>query len=233
MSNDITKEVAEAVDTTEVKDEKKKGKGKLILVIILTLALIAGVVIGLHFYRRGVNYITTDNARVTTNIIHVMSPVGGTLERFRISEGHRVEENEVIGWLENAGAIRSPVDGLVVKSHAVENQVISPMQPVAVIADTNRIHIEANIEETDIMRIRRGQAVIVTIDALGSEQFTGYVSEIGMITQAELTGNALFFNTGGTFTRVTHLIPVEIIIIDDVDLSHLIGVNARVQIRVN
>jgi len=213
--------------------EKKNGKGKFILLLILTLVLLAGAATGFHFYLRSVNYISTDNARVTTNIIHVMSPTGGTLDRFIAFEGQHVEESQIIGWLENVGPIRSPVDGVVVRSHAVENQVVPPMQPLAVIAETGRLHIEANISENDIMRIRRGQPATVTIDALGNRQFTGYVSEIGIITQAELTGTALFFNTGGTFTRVTHLIPVEIIIVDDVDLSGLIGVNARVQIRAN
>jgi len=220
-------------ETKTAETEKKKGKGKVILVLVLTLVLMGGAAIGFHFYWQDANYITTDNARVTTNIIHIMSPVGGTLDRFNTFEGQRVEENEVIGWLENAGPIRSPVDGLVVRSHAVENQVVSPMEPMAVIAETGRLHIEANISENDIMRIRRGQTATVTIDALGNRQFTGYVSEIGRITQAELTGTALFFNTGGNFTRVTHLIPVEIVIVDDVDLSHLIGVNARVRIRLN
>jgi len=221
----------QAMKTKKLKTNK--GKAKFILVLILTFLLAAAGWGGFYFYYQAVNYVTTDNARITARLIYIHTPAPGILERFTLHRGRRVEENEVIGWLENAGPIRSPVEGLVVRTHAVENQVISPMEPVAVIADTGRIHIEANIEETDIMRIQRGQTAIVTIDALGNRQFTGYVSEIGRITQAELTGNALFFNTGGTFTRVTHLIPVEIVITDDVDLSHLIGVNARVRIRLN
>jgi len=235
MSNEITQAAQEVKDApeAEVKEDKKKGKGKLVLVLILTLALAAGAGFGFHFYWQGANYVVTDNARVTTNIISIISPMTGTLERYTLYEGRRVEENEIIGWIENGGALRAPINGLVMRSNAVENQVVSPMEPIAVIADTGRIHIEANIEETDIMRIQRGQTAVVTIDALGSRQFTGYVSQIGRITQAELTGSALFFNTGGTFTRVTHLIPVEIVILDDVNLESLIGVNARVRIRLS
>jgi len=226
MSSDIT---------TEVKEEKKKGKGKakITIVLMLTVLLAAGTFFGVRFYIRGVNYITTDNARVTTNIITIISPTLGRLERYLLSEGMHVERDEIIGWIENGGPVRSPINGLVVRSYVVENQMVSPMEPLAVIADTNRIHIQANIEETDIMRIQRGQPATVTIDALGSVQLEGYVSDIGLITQAELAGTALFFNTGGTFTRVTHLIPVEIVITDDIDLESLIGVNARVQIRIN
>ena len=222
----------EATTQTGADEKKKSGKGKFILAGVLTLVLVAGVGAGLHFYLRSVNYITTDNARVTTNIISIVSPMTGTLERYTLFEGRRVEQDEVIGWVENGGPLRSPIDGMVVRSYAVENQVVSPMEPVAVIADTTRMHIEANIEETDIGRIQRGQTVTVTIDALGNRQFAGYVASIGRITQAELAGTAMFFNTGGTFTRVTHLIPVKVNITDDISLDNLIGVNARVRIHV-
>ena len=226
-------ETKEPDDTEAEEPEKKKGKGKVIIVMVLTLLLAGGAFFGFRFHWQNVNYISTDNARVTTNIVSVISPGVGRLERYTIFEGMRVEQDEIIGWIENGGPLRAPIDGMVIRSHAVENQVVSPMEPVAVIADVARIHIEANIEETDILRIQRGQSATITIDALGRQQFTGYVAAIGRITQAELAGVPLFFNTGGTFTRVTHLIPVEINIIDDVDLSHLIGVNARVQISLN
>ena|GEM_PF-5118344 len=65
------------------------------------------------------------------------------------------------------------------------------MLGLAVIADTSRIHIEANIAETDITRLAVGKRVYVTIDPFGSQQFTGYIAEIGRITNAELTGQAI------------------------------------------
>jgi RND family efflux transporter MFP subunit len=109
--------------------------------------------------------------------------------------------------------------------------MVSPMETVAVIADINRIHVLANVEEDDIRRIRVGQSAIVTIDPFGNREFTGYVSEVGLITTSELSGTALFFNTGGNFTRVTHLIPIKITIVDDdIHLENFIGVNARVRI---
>ena len=202
-------------------------KIKIALMAALALAIAAGV--GFFFVWRGASYIITDNARVTTNLIAVSSNIPGPLERFSIHEGQSVSENEVLGWVENGEAMRSPVAGLVIHTNAVQDQIVTPMDRLAVIADKNSIHIQANIEETDIMRLQVGQPAIVTIDGLGNQQFNGYISEIGRITQAELTGNALFFNTGGTFTRITHLIPVEVNIIDDIDLTNLIGVNARVR----
>ena len=211
---------------------KKKGKGKLIIIAILTLVLGGGVYAGVHFYARSVNYIITDNAVVRTTLFHIMPPAPGTLERFMIFEGMYVQENEVLGWVENSEAMRSPVNGLVISTSAIQEQMVTGHEPIAIIADTANIHIQANIEETDITRIRRGQPAIVTIDTFGNRQFMGYISEIGRITHAELTGASLFFNTGGNFTRVTHLIPVEIVLEEDINLTNIIGVNARVRIPI-
>jgi multidrug resistance efflux pump len=210
--------------------ESKKSKGKLILILALTAVLAIGSGLGFFFIWRSANYITTDNARVTTTLVAVTPSVPGILQRFTIYEGRHVAENEILGWVEHGEVMRSPLSGLVIHTNAVQDQAVSPAEPVAVIADTADIHIQANIEETYTARIHAGQRVIVTIDPFGRRQFSGYVRELGHVTAAELAGTAMFFNTGGTFTRVTHLIPVKINIVDDVDLASLIGVNARVRI---
>ena len=232
MFEEKTTEIADVTVTAEAQEaqEKKKRKAGIVFLLFLITAAAVGVSFGVRFIQRSVNYLITDNARVTTNLIAVMPAASGTLERFTIFEGRRVEENEVLGWVENGEPMRSPVNGVVVQSNAVQNQAVSPMTSLAVIADTGNLHIQANIEETDIARVQVGQSVTVTIDPFGNQQFAGYVSEIGQATTAELAGTALFFNTGGNFTRVTHLIPVRINITDDVNLNNFIGVNARVQI---
>jgi len=225
--------MTEKTETTkpEEKNEEKKGtKGKLIAVLILTILLAGGVAAGIYFVRRSMGYLTTDNARITTTLVHIAPNIPGQLESFALYQGQRVRQNEVLGWVQGGEAMRSPVDGIIVNTNAVPNQVVSPMQPIAVIADTGGIHIQANIRETDIAQLQIGQPAFVTIDGLGNRRFNGYISNIGMVTQAELAGTALFFNTGGTFTRVTHLIPIEIIITDDISLDSLIGTNARVSI---
>jgi len=210
--------------------EKKKSSSKIIWGLLITLILAAGAAIGFYFVWKSAGYLVTDNARVTTTLISITPETQGRLERFTVFKGKYVEKNQILGWVENGEAMRSPVDGLVIHSNTVQGQMVSPMEAVAVIADLNRLHVLANIEETDITKIQLGQTAFVTIDPFGNEQFTGYISEIGLITTAELTGGALFFNTGGTFTRVRFLIPVKITIVDDIELENFIGVNARVRI---
>jgi multidrug resistance efflux pump len=224
--------MSDKVLEANTKEEVKSKKGRIIFVIILTLVLAIGAAVAYHFVQQNLSYLTTDNATVNTQRFSVSSVTPGVLERFTILEGQHVSENEILGWVENGEAMRSPVDGVVILTYATQGQIVSPMEPLAIIADINRFHIEANIEETDIMRIQLGQNVTVTIDGFGDREFDGYISSIGRITRAAETGSTLFFNTGGTFTRVVHLIPIEISLACDVDLTGLIGVNARVRIPI-
>ena len=219
-----------AAQNTET--EKKKGKGKIILVLALTIALLGGTGIGIFFVRHNANFVVTENARVTTTLFYIMPSAPGTLERFTIRQGHYVTENQMLGWVEGAPSMRSPIDGLVVRTFAEQNQTVWPAEPVAVIADINNLYIQANIEEYHIARIQRGQTVNVRIDALGRQQFTGYVYEIGRVTDAAITGQVMNFATSGRFTKVTQLLPVRINLLDteEANLASLIGLNARVQI---
>ena len=214
-------------------DKKMSKKGKVMLVLTLTLVLVAGASTAVFLIHRSASYLTTDNARVRTNLAYVVPNMPGRLERFLVYEGRHVLADEVLGWVEGDTSLRSPFDGIVIYSNATQGQTVNAMQSLAVIADINRIHIQAYIQETDITRLRLGQSAFVTIDGLGSQRFDGYIANIGRITQAELTGQTLFFNTGGTFTRVTHLIPIEVHLTDEVNLAGLIGVNARVRIPLN
>ncbi|MCL2294851.1 MAG: efflux RND transporter periplasmic adaptor subunit [Spirochaetes bacterium] len=218
-------------EKTAETNEKKKWKNKIILALLLCFVFLGIASIAVYFVWQSTNYLVTENARVTTTLFYIMPSAPGTLERFTVREGSFVRKNEVIGWIENSESFRSPADGVVVRTFAEQNQMVSPLEPVAVIADINNLHIQANVEETYIARLQIGQPVAVTIDALGRRQFIGYLSEIGRITDAALTGDIMSFTTTGRFTKVTQLLPVKIILKDDIDLSSFIGLNAKIKAR--
>lgn len=206
----------------------KQNKGgatvsKKAILTILAVAIIGGAAVG-GFFWHNAGFIATDNATVATRMIPVPATGAGVLERFYLHEGQRVAANEILGWVEGGEAMRSPVNGLVSQTNAVQGQRVSPAETVAIISDTANVHIVANIEETDILNVRVGQHVYVRIDTFGRQQFAGYVANIGI---AVLPDTDIF---GSSASRATLLVPVEINLIDDVDLDRLIGVNASVRI---
>lgn len=208
-----------------------KNKGVIAVMVVAVIALCGGAVAA-YFVLFGPQMIETGNARVTTDLVTIHSQIPGVLERFNLYEGRTVQEGEVLGWIEGGESFSSPIRGVVVHTSAKPNQRVMPQEPLATIADTANIHIQANIEETDIHDVRLGQPATVIIDALGNRRFTGYVRKISRINQHELAGMPFFLGTSGTFRRITNTIPVEIVIKDEVDLTHFLGANARVKLRV-
>ncbi len=70
--------------------------------------------------------------------------------------------------------------------------------------------VVANFKETQLTRMRAGQAVDVTIDAIGGKTFTGTVDSISPATGAQF---ALLppDNATGNFTKVVQRVPVKIV----------------------
>lgn len=219
------------MSSTENNEKSTTKSSKILLIILLAIPILGGFGVWYYFHYQGTTYLTTENARVHTTLFHITPPMTGTLERFTIREGQHVRKNELMGWIEHGESFRSPINGLVVRTFAEQNQTVWATEPIAVIADTADLHIQANVEEVYISRLQIGQAVTVTIDALGRQRFNGYIAEIGRVTDAALTGEMMAFTTTGRFTKVTQLLPVRINLIDDLDLSSFIGLNAGIRVR--
>ena len=97
------------------------------------------------------------------------------------------------------------------------------------LVDPNKLYINANIEETKIVHIKKDQLVDISIDQLSGKKFTGKVDSIGQATAS--TFSLLDTSTSGTFTKVVQRIPVKITI-DPTDSKLLPGTNAVIKIHI-
>ena len=221
-------------ETKKTEEEKKKKelgkKAKKRIIAIIAIVVVIGLGVAGYFVWDVNTYFSTQNAKVTATLFNIVPSTPGRLTRWTVTIGDTVTENEVIGRVENSSYIRSPVNGRVVKSNGVVNQLVSQATLVGVIADTSDMYIQANIEETDIMKVKEGQKVSVQLDAFPFKTFNGYVKEIDMLTQDAL-GGSISFTTSGTFTKITKLVPVKIYLDDDIDLSLVLGTNATIKIK--
>jgi multidrug resistance efflux pump len=107
----------------------------------------------------------------------------------------------------------------------------TPATVVMVVAKTSDIYITANVEETNILKLHKGQSATVSLDAYG-RSFAGTVDEVNTVTSTKLSGGLTSFTTSGTYTKVTQLIPVKIKLLENIDLANIIGTNASVKIRI-
>jgi membrane fusion protein, multidrug efflux system len=133
--------------------------------------------------------------RILERLGHETAELGIRLEQQRLDLSDRV--------------IRSPVDGVVDRTFVDPGEYVSPGQRLAVVHDPRRIWVDANVKETQIRRLRPGQAVRVRVDAYPDEDLEGRIESIGTSTTASfaLLPNP---NPSGNFTKITQRLPVRI-----------------------
>ncbi|PKM80969.1 MAG: hemolysin D [Firmicutes bacterium HGW-Firmicutes-14] len=213
------------------------GSRKIIIAVLILMVLtMAGV--GFYYWYQNRYYVSTEDARVTGDIVRVSPQIAGKLVELNIEEGQNVKKGQIIGRQEmlslpdsslEMAIIRSPIKGVILKKQGAVGEVIVPGQILAMIADPDKLYISANIEETKLERVKVGQKVDVTIDQYGDREFSGAVSSIGQAAGSAFS--ILPVSTGGNFTKVVQKVPVKIEL-GSTDLKLLPGTNAVVKIHI-
>ena len=65
--------------------------------------------------------------------------------------------------------LRSPIGGVVTVQNAKAGEIVGPNQPLISLISEAQFEIEANVPETDISKIRIGDAASITLDAYGND----------------------------------------------------------------
>ncbi len=88
----------------------------------------------------------------------------------------------------NYSSIKASADGLILRRHVEQNELVSPYQPIIILADESQGWvIRSGITDQDIVRVREGDRAEVIFDAFPDQVFTGTVSELAALAN-ERTG---------------------------------------------
>jgi HlyD family secretion protein len=79
--------------------------------------------------------------------------------------------------LDNAQLV-SPIDGTVLTTSLDIGEVVSGLQSVMTVANTDSLRVKADIDEIDVGRVSAGQAVTVTLDAYPGVKLPGSIDEL-------------------------------------------------------
>ena len=74
--------------------------------------------------------------------------------------------------------ICAPFDGVITEKKADAGTLAAPGMPIFTIEDTRHYRLEATVDESNLGVVHLGQAVPVTLDALGSATLSGRVAQI-------------------------------------------------------
>lgn len=133
--------------------------------------------------------------------------------------------------------IRAPFDGIAGNRSAQLGQHVRPgQQLIAVAPPPTRQFVVANFKETQLVRIRPGQPVTLTVDALPGIELHGHVDSF-----APATGSQFSLlppeNATGNFTKIVQRVPVKLVLEEEGQdlerLSHLLRPGLSVEAEVD
>jgi membrane fusion protein (multidrug efflux system) len=107
--------------------------------------------------------------------------------------------------------VRSPIAGVVDKTFVEPGEYVAAGQPILMMHAPEDVWIEANIKETDVRELAKGQPVDIHVAAYPDAAYRGRLAVIGGAATSEF---ALLPapNPSGNFTKITQRIPVKILI---------------------
>lgn len=163
-----------------------KFKNPKMIKIILAVVICFFVFGGTFFYLKTMQRINIENSVVSSPIIPLSSSIPGKLKTITAIEGQKIKKGDPVAIV-GTEIIRSYIDGVVIETNKQIGAFVSPQTPVVKIINTNEMRINGTIDENKgFDKIKVGQVVSFTIDALTGKTFWGYVDEIAQ--SAKQTG---------------------------------------------
>lgn len=159
--------------------------------------------------------ITTTGTVQPQNRLEMKPPISGRIEEILVREGSNVKKGAVVAWMSSTeraaliDAARSkggetlqywenaykptpliaPINGDVIVRAVEPGQSVTSGDPVVVLSD--RLIVKAQVDETDIGRVKVGQNAFISLDAYPREKVTAIVDHISY--ESKLVNNVTIY----------------------------------------
>lgn len=136
------------------------------------------------------------------NRLEIKPPIAGRAEQVLVQEGQRVSRGQIMAWMSSteraalidaarargpeelkrweelyrATPVLAPINGMVIQRSVEPGQTFTGSDAVFVVSD--QLTIKAQVDETDIARIRLRQRARLMLDAYPDQPFAGQVDQI-------------------------------------------------------
>ena len=83
------------------------------------------------------------------------------------------------GEIQSRFALRAPISGSVNKLNVQIGKYVDPQEEIYEIVNTDHLHLELNVYQKDVPKVKKGQKVRFNISSLGNKEFNGEVFLVG------------------------------------------------------
>jgi multidrug resistance efflux pump len=80
--------------------------------------------------------------------------------------------------LETDFTVRSEIDGMIYNLSKTKGDIVGLQTPIAVVGDAKQFVLEMQVDEYDIIKIKKGLPVLITLDSYKKEVFNALVTKI-------------------------------------------------------
>lgn len=105
--------------------------------------------------------------------------------------------------------ITAPADGYLGRRTIEQGQLVSPGLTITTLIPDGKKWVVTNFKETQMARIRPGQKVEITVDAMPGKRFAGTVTAISQATGSKYS-MVPTDNSAGNFVKIQQRVPVRI-----------------------
>lgn len=104
------------------------------------------------------------------------------LERTRneMELAYRQAENQLRIAAEESGnfVVKSKIDGMVFRLAKEKGELVRRGELIAVVGKRDKFHLQLNVDELDVNRVKEGQQIVVEIEAYPDQLFHGQITKI-------------------------------------------------------
>jgi len=80
--------------------------------------------------------------------------------------------------LESDYTLKSEIDGIVYRLNKVKGEIVNPQTALAIIGDAKKFVLEMQVDEYDIIKVKKGLPVLVSMDTYKGKVFEAIVSKV-------------------------------------------------------
>jgi multidrug resistance efflux pump len=147
---------------------------RAILIIIVAVLLIGGFV-GYELLK---DRVSIEDSLVQAPIITISPEASGAIADIKVYEGEQVKKGDTLAIV-GTSSLNAYEDGLVVATDNAIGSLASAQTPVVQMINFADMRIAGTIDENKgLDKVKIGQVVAFTVDALPGQTFWGYVDEI-------------------------------------------------------
>lgn len=140
--------------------------------------LLAIAVVGAFYLYTTDKQIYTDKADIEAPSIPIAPSVDGTLQKMLVQNGDVVAQGTPVAQVANQ-VLRTDSAGLIIDAPNNVGETVKSGTPVVTMIHPQDLRVVAHVDEDKgLNNIKVGQLVSFTVDAFGSQKFTGIVDEI-------------------------------------------------------